>query len=110
MGKITLADLTREPTTLELFDNTYRVNAITRSVQKKLEKVQPIIENLADEDDGDKVVAMMVDAIEPLLTPAEGSQAVKRVLVDAWKADNLSLDMLAALFDKVQEASAARPT
>jgi vacuolar-type H+-ATPase subunit E/Vma4 len=110
MAKITLADLTREPTTLELFDNTYRVNAITRSVQKKLEKVQPILENIDKEEDGDKVVAMMADALEPLLAPEDGSQSAKRVLVEAWKADTLSIDMLAVLFDKVQEASALRPT
>lgn len=110
MPRITLADLTAEPTTIEMFEHTYRVNSITRSVQKQLEKVQPLIENLKDEDDGDKVIAAIAGAIDALLRPEDGAPPAKRVILDAWKADQVSLDVVSALFDKVQEASVSRPT
>jgi hypothetical protein len=110
LAKITLADLTGEPTTIDMFDHSYRVLAVTRSVQKKLEKVQSLLDGLEDEDDADKVVAAMADSIDTLLQGEEGSPPAKKVIVDAWKNDTLSLPLLRALFDSVQEASVARPT
>ena len=110
MANITLADLTREPTTIELFEHTYRVNAITRSVQKRIEKVQPLLNGMADEEDSDKVIALMADGMDPLLEPQGDAPPAKKVLVEAWKTDRLSLDVLNVLFDKVQEAAVARPT
>ena len=110
MGKITLADLTREATTVEMFEHTYTVLPITRSVQKKLEKVQPALSALGDEEDSDKAVAVLADAIDVLLAPGNGAPPAKKLLVDAWKADNLNLTQIHALFDGVQEASVVRPT
>jgi hypothetical protein len=110
LAKITLADLTSEPTTIELFGHEYRVLAITRSVQKKLEKAQPSLESLPDEEDSDKVVAVLADAIDAVLAADAGAPAARKAIVDAWKRDELSLSQISALSDKVQEASAARPT
>jgi hypothetical protein len=110
LAKITLADLTAEATTLDMFGHTYRVLAITRSVQKKLEKAQPLLDTLEDEDDGDKVVTSLADVIDALLAPEDEAPAAKKVLLDAWKADQLGLSVVGALFEKVQEAAVARPT
>jgi hypothetical protein len=110
MPKITLADLTSEPTTVELFGHAYRVNAITRSVQKRLEKIQPLIDNLQDEDDSDKSIATLADALAELLEPEEDAPSPKKTITDAWKADKLNLGQINALFERVQEAAVARPT
>lgn len=110
MGKITLAELTNEATTVEMFEHAYTVLRITRSVQKKLEKVQPALDAAKEEEDSDKVVSVLADAIDALLTPGDGAPAAKKLLVDCWKTDKLDLAQLNALFDGVQEAAVARPT
>lgn len=110
MANITLADLTGEPTRLDMFGYTYEVLTLTRSVQKKLEKIQPLLDTLEDEEDADKVVATMVDSIDALLDPQENAPAAKKILVEAWKADKLDLGVVRRMFDRVQEAAVARPT
>src|SRR4051812_37597806 len=110
MPKITLADLTAEPTEIELFGHSYRVLAIVRSVQKKLEKAQPHLEKLGEEEDSDKVVDVLTDALAALLAPDAGAPAPKKALMDAWKADEIGLGQISALLERVQEAAVARPT
>jgi hypothetical protein len=110
VANITLADLTSEQTTVELGEHSYRVLTLTRSVQKKLEKAQPAIDGLDQEQDSDKAVTTMADAIDALLAPENGAPPAKKVLVDAWKADGLSVSQLGLLFERVQGASVARPT
>lgn len=110
MAHLKLEDLKNEATTVDMFDHTYEVREITRSVQKKLEKVDAELNALQGEDDSDKVVAGLIDGLDALLAPADGAPAVKRALTEAWKADKLSLAQLHGLFDGVQEASVKRPT
>lgn len=110
MARISLAELTSEPTTVELGDHSYRVLAITRSVQKKLEKAQPALEHLGQEEDSDKAVTVMADAIDALLEPENQAPPAKKVLVDAWKSDTLGVTQLGLLFERVQEAATSRPT
>ncbi len=108
---IKLADLSAEPTKVEIFEHTYELKQITRTVQAKLEVAQAKLE--ASSDDGDSIVANMAETLAILLSP-NGSDAppVKKVLVDAWKADKLSLAQINGLFTSLQEdaATAARPT
>lgn len=110
MSKITLADLTAEPTTVELFGSEYRVLAMTRSTQKKFEAAEKTLEGLENEADSDKAVTTLAGVIDSLLAPVESGPAAKKVIADAWKRDELSLGQLRALNNRVQEASLARPT
>lgn len=110
-NKIKLADLAGENTTVDLFGHEYRVLSVTRSVQKRLEAAQPALEKLETEENSDAVVATLADAIDAILAPVKkATPPAKDQLVDAWQNDELSLTQLGALFERVQEASVARPT
>jgi hypothetical protein len=108
--QIKLADLATERSTVEMFEHTYTVRPITRSVQKKLEGLNEALQALADEEDSDKVVATLADGLDVLLDPVDGAPAPKGVIVKQWKADALSLSQLHGLFEGVQEAAVERPT
>lgn len=110
MPKITLADLTSEPTTVELFECSYSVKTLTRSVQKQLEKVQPKLAAINKQDDSDQAIALLADAFDVLLAPENGSPPAKKTITEAWKRDEITVGQLGALFDQVEKASAARPT
>jgi hypothetical protein len=111
LAHIKLADLTAEPTTVELFDgHTYTVKTITRSVQKDLEKVDQSMQGLGDDADSDKGVGVIIDGLAALLAPVNGSPAVKKLLTDKWKADELDLQQINALYEAVQETGVKRPT
>lgn len=110
MARITLADLTTERSTVEMFEHAYTVRPITRSVQKKLEALNGSLQALKEEEDSDKVVETLADGLDALLEPADGAPAPKKVIVAQWKADTLSLAQLHGLFEGVQQAAVARPT
>jgi hypothetical protein len=110
LAHIKLADLTAEPTTVEMFDHEYTVKTITRSVQKDLEKVDEALEALGGDDDSDKGVGVIIDGLAALLAPVNGNPAVKKLLTEKWKADELSLQQINALYESVQEAGVKRPT
>jgi hypothetical protein len=110
MKRITLASLTTERSTVDMFDHAYTVKPITRSVQKKLEALNGALQGLAEEEDSDKVVDVLADGLSVLLEPVDGAPAPKGVIVKQWKADALSLAQLHGLFEGVQEAAVERPT
>lgn len=109
MPKITLADLTAEPTDVELFGGTYRVLALTRSTQKKLDVVEKKLQN-TDSEDSDELVGLLIGVIGEMLEPVDGAPPFKKSATDAWKTDTLPMGALHALHISVQEASVARPT
>lgn len=109
MSRITLADLTAETTTFDLFGGSYQVRTMSRSVQKKYDAAQQTLVDY-EGDDGDKAFALLADAIDALLEPLEGAQPMKKALVDAWKRDEVHLGQARALYERTQEAALARPT
>lgn len=109
MARITLADLTAEPTTVELFDGTYRVLAITRSTQKKLDVAEKKLSE-SESEDSDELVALLIGVIAEIVEPVESAPPIKKTLLDAWKADKVGLGQLRGLYESVQEAALARPT
>jgi hypothetical protein len=99
---------------VDVFERAYRLKSITRTVQRSLDKVDKDMRALmADDDaDGDQLVGLLADAIDGLLEP-EGNNRIpaKKVVLEKWKADELSLDGLRRFADDLQErAVAARPT
>jgi hypothetical protein len=103
------ADNLPEPDTVELFDHKFTVRRITRSVQKGLEAVDRKLQASQDEEDADKIVGLMAEGLDALLAPNGKQTPAKKVLVDAWKADDLSLDQMRSLYEQVQESAALRP-
>jgi hypothetical protein len=109
--KISLADLAGEDVTVDLNGIEYKVLSVTRSVQKRLEAAQPLLENLEHEEDSDKVIETLSGALDAMLRPTKkGARPAAEVLVEAWQGDDLSLTQIGALFERVQEAAVARPT
>lgn len=99
-----------DPDIVELFDHKFTVKRITRSVQKALEAVDRKLNAMdkSDEDDSDKVVAVMAEGLSALLEPNGENVPAKKVLVDAWKADDLSFDEVQGLYVSLQEAATER--
>ena len=109
--KISLADLTGEAIEVDIFDHTYTVREVTRSVQKKLEGIDKKLIAVGKTDDSDKIVDVLVGGIAVLLAPTNGAPDAKNVLLEAWKADKLSLGQINNLFEGIQDSSVeARPT
>lgn len=98
-----------EPDIVELFDHQFTVRRVTRSVQKGLEAVDRKLCTMDDDAEGDQLVALMSEGLDALLEPKTGKVTAKKVLGDAWKADELSLDQINQLYESVQESAATRP-
>jgi hypothetical protein len=107
-------NLDEEPVIVELFGKAYRLKPITKTVQKNLEKVTADLNSaFADEDaDGDRIVKVLAEGIDALLG-IEGAHRTpaKKVILDRWDADKLSVTQLNQIFEGLQEQEAtARPT
>lgn len=90
---------------VELFDetNTFTLKPITRSVQKVLEKVD---DDVTAATDGDSVVAAVADGLGALLAPSNGNKAgAKKLILEKWKADELSVQQIMRFFEELQETS-----
>lgn len=100
-----------EETIVELFDKSYRLRPITRSVQKNLEQVQSKLNSLDEEGDADTVVDLLSDGLDALLA-IEGQHrtSAKKMIVERWNADKLSLEQITGYFERLQEAAVQRPT
>ncbi len=103
-----------DPVPVELFGKTYSIRQVTKTVQKRLEDIQDRLNQAAQNDDadGDAVVAILADGIDALLA-IEGQHRTpaKKVLMDRWEADKLSLTQLQQIFEGLQEEELeARPT
>lgn len=108
---IRLADLSPEPTFVELDEHRYQLRQVTRSVQKNLNKALTALNAIDDDDDDvDKQVTAMVGAMDVLLEPQDGAPAAKTVLLAAWKEDRLSAAQMSGLFDQLNKSASARPT
>lgn len=99
---------------VDVFGQAYRLRSVTRSVQRALDKVDKELKVLTNDDDadGDGLVALLADAIDAMAAP-EGNNKVpaKKLIVEKWKADELSLDGLRRFSDQLQEQAVAdRPT
>ena len=99
---------------VEVFGGEYKIRAITRSVQRALDKVDKSMQALMKDDNstGDALVTVLADAMDALLAPTvDGQVSVKNVVVEKWEADELSLDGLRRFADELQEqAVEARTT
>jgi hypothetical protein len=100
---------------LDVFDHAYRLQGVTRSVQKELHKAETKMQELMrdPEEDGDGIVEQAALILDALLKP-EGNNRVpaKKMVMDKWKADELDVSALRAFSDALQEqaAKASRPT
>lgn len=105
---------TDERPVVDVFGKAYRLRLITRSVQKSLEKVDRDLRLfMKDEDaESDALVDLLAEGLDALLAPDGGHRTpVKKIVVDKWNADEVSLDELRRFSDDLQEqAVAARPT
>jgi hypothetical protein len=98
---------------VDVFGKAYRLKAVTRSVQKALDKVEKDIRAFyADDDaDGEKFAVLVASALDELLDPdGDNRTRAKTLIVEKWKADELPIDELRRFFDGVQERAVARPT
>ena len=92
---------------VELWERIYVLNAVTRSVQRKLEEVQAQIEAA---EESDAAVAAIAAGLDAMLAPANGQRiAAGKLVLDKWNADLLGIDELAVFFSDIQELT-ARPT
>lgn len=100
-----------DPDKIQIFEHTFTIRRVTRSVQKKIEVAdRKLNEALQNPDaDGDVVVAAIVDACDVLLEPNGQKTLAKTVLLKAWKDETLAVDQLHQLYEGMQEAAARRP-
>ena len=110
MKLITLANLAGEEAKVDLYGHEYRVLGITRSVQKRLEEVQPLLDDIEKVEDSDSVVSTLASAIDAMLAPLDDAPSANECLNTAWRDDRLSLTQLGSLLEQVQETSVSRPT
>jgi hypothetical protein len=98
---------------VDVFERAYRLKAVTRSVQKALDKVEKDLQVFyADDDaDGEKFAVLVATACDELLEPEGNNRTKARTLIlEKWKADELQIDELRRFFDDLQERAVARPT
>lgn len=89
---------------VDLFGVEFTLKPITRTVQKVLEKVDAAIEAAQN---GDEVLNAVADGLGVMLAPANGNRSgAKKLLLDKWKSDELSLNQVTRLFSDLTEASA----
>lgn len=98
-----------EPDVVEMFEHRFTVRRVTRSVQTALETVDKKLRALDESVEGDKLVGLMAEGLDAMLAPNGKGKAAKTVLMDAWKADDLSLDQVNQLYEGVQESATKRP-
>jgi hypothetical protein len=103
------ADTRPEQDAIELYEHKFMIRRVTRSVQKGLEAVDKKLRALDAEADGDKIVPVMAEGLDALLEPNGGGVPAKKVIVDLWKDETLSLDEINQLYEAVQENAAKRP-
>jgi hypothetical protein len=100
---------------LDVFDLAYRLQAVTRSVQKELHKAQTRMDELMKDpdEDGDGIVEQAAVILDALLKP-EGNNTTpaKKLVIEKWKADELDVSALHGFSNDLQEqaAKASRPT
>jgi hypothetical protein len=84
---------------------------ITRSVQKKLEQLNGALQRRSrTRRTATRSSRRSRTASTVLLDAGKDGPQAKKAIVDAWKADKLSLAQLHGLFEGVQQAAVARPT
>lgn len=100
---------------VQLFDKTYRLQPVTRSVQKKLHVVSTALDAIpedAGEDGYDQVVELLADGIDVLLE-IDGTHrtSAKKLLMQKWESDDLTLQQIQNYYTELQTSEAeARPT
>jgi len=109
MPKLTLADLTPEPTTFEIAGHTYTVQTMTRAVETKHDTALKAFQE-SDEEDSVKNVTLLAKTIETLFDKPEGAPLFSKALVDEWKRDGIALGQIHGLYEGAMEAALARPT
>jgi hypothetical protein len=100
---------------LDVFDHAYRLQAVTRSVQKILHQAQVRMDELMrdPEEDGDGIVEQAAIILDALLKPEGNNKTTaKKLVMDKWKADELDVASLHGFSTDLQEqaAKASRPT
>lgn len=115
---ITFGSNAPEPVEVVLFEHKYVLRPHTRSVELELRKVEKQRQALSDKPDesdpgGDKMIAVMAAGIGAMLASSNGTDApdVKKVLLEAWKQDQVSVEQIGQLAEALQEAQEEqRPT
>jgi len=115
MGReINLNGEVAEPVIVNLFGKQYRLRPITRSVQKGLEEATVKLAALQKDDTagGDEVVDAMASSLDALLAIEGGHRTpAKKLLMEKWENDELSVTQIEHYFDALQEAATeSRPT
>jgi hypothetical protein len=109
MPRLTLADLTAEPTTFELDGHTYTVVPMTRAVQVKHDAALAKFQE-SDSEDSDKNIDMLSRCIETLVKGEGDAPPLSKALAAAWKRDDVTLGQIHRLYESAQEAALERPT
>lgn len=108
------ADNAPERPEVDLFGHKYRLRPLTRSVQMALQKADKELAALTDDDDmADHAIAVLAGTFDAMLV-ADGDEKrkPKTVIMEKWKADELSLPALRTFGDQLEERAVAadRPT
>jgi hypothetical protein len=107
---------------VELFDKTYRLKPITRSVQKQMHAIQKKSQDLAqraqeddafDEEAGlDEEVGYFIELIDLLLEIDGGHRtSAKKLLMGKWESDEITFPQIQSYLEQLQQDEVeARPT
>lgn len=93
-------------------EKTFRVRAVTRSVQIELNKLDRDLRALGDDtDDPDELVTYYGRGMDLLLQPEGHRTPVSKLVQREWEADRLSVKEIEQFTAGIQEIAAAdRPT
>lgn len=97
---------------VDVYGKQFTLRRITRSVEKALSQADRNMRSNDEDADGDAVVGILADVMDALLAPANGHRTTaKKLVMDQWNADKLSLDQVKKFADALQEQAVAdRPT
>jgi hypothetical protein len=103
MAKISLGAGSFEGVQVDLWGHAYKTVRITRSVQNNVDKS---LRKLDDAETADAAVKVLADVIDARLVPENGAGPASKLIMEKWKADDLSLDQLQKFQADLEEAEA----
>jgi hypothetical protein len=103
VAKISLGAGTFEGVEVDLWGSLYKTVRITRSVQNKVDNS---LKKMDEDMTADQAVKVLADVIDARLEPQNGAGPPSKLIMEKWKADELSLDQLQQFQSDLDEAEA----
>ena len=99
---------------VDLWGDNFTVRQPTRAVERKVEEAAKSLENLAEDAEGEEVIAAMGDMLDAILEPVPNDEGKKRhaktVIKEKYAADQIGFAHVEALLDKIAQLRSERPT